>query len=432
MRQQNNTAGYLILLLYTAVLSCTNAPIESMSDQLADVVGDEASDHGIIDDVESIHDASIPESADLGMTESVDANLDQMMMRNPPAYLGGNRPTTYALPYDYQPGQLLPLVISMHGFGGNAAWHDAYWSLSSVTKEMGVLLLMPNGRKDLDQRQFWSATQACCNFHGAPDTDSDYLRALIEEAMLYFNIDTERIAVVGHSNGGFMSYRTACDHADLITHVAALAGTTWYDSERCQPEEPVSIYQLHGTWDTVIRFAGRDLTLTAEINALQCQREACNEALTICVSNPSCFGLIQCLNGCGFAPTQQDCRDICMISAGELARLDWTDLFICTLNAGCYDSSYGYFGPYPGAESTIQWWSAHNDCRGSTILDNIDLDWSLPGDETKLAEFNRCARGTSVRLARIERGSHSPLFDENFAAHLINWFLNSPRQLDAN
>ncbi len=121
-----------------------------------------------------------------------------------------------------------------------------------------------------------------------------------------------------------------------------------------------------------------------------------------------------------------------MVAAGEPARLDWTDVFICTLDVGCYDSSYGYFGPYPGAKSTTEWWSVHNDCRGNTILDSIDLDWSLAGNETKLTEFNRCDARTSVRLALIERGSQSPMIDENFAAHLIDWFLNSPRRLDPN
>ena len=36
------------------------------------------------------------------------------------AYLGGNRPATYALPYGYEHEQEMPLVISMHGFGSNS------------------------------------------------------------------------------------------------------------------------------------------------------------------------------------------------------------------------------------------------------------------------------------------------------------------------
>ena len=345
-----------------------------------------------------------------------------------PAYLGGNRPATYALPYGYEPEQEMPLVISMHGFGGNSNWHDAYWGLSALTKNLGILLVMPDGRQNLDGAQFWSATDACCNFHSAPDSDSAYLRSIIEEAQTYFNIDSQRIALVGHSNGGFMSYRAACDHSDVITHVSALAGTTWMSWERCNAVHPVSVYHLHGTWDTVIRYRGRGLTLTAQINARQCQREACEDEYDTCMGSTDCVALSECLNTCGPLPSQQDCRDICMLQSNDLAREDWTELFMCTLNAGCYDTNRGYFGPYPGAEATVQQWATHNNCTSSTILESEDLDQTLLGNETKLAEFNRCDRATNVRLGRIEQGSHGPGLNDNFSASIMEWLLSTPRE----
>jgi poly(3-hydroxybutyrate) depolymerase len=373
-------------------------------------------------------DADPMEDAETNLDATSTADADDVGPPRPPAYLGGDRPATYALPYGYEPDQLMPLVISMHGFGGNANWHDAYWGLSAITKELGVFLIMPDGRKNLDDAQFWSATDACCNFHSAPDADSNYLRGLIEEAQLYFNIDPQRIILVGHSNGGFMSYRAACDHSDLITHVSALAGTTWFEWDRCNAAEPVSVYHLHGTWDTVIRYSGQGLTLTAPLNAGQCQREACGDEYDTCMGTAECTTLNECLNECGPSPRQQDCRDICMLQANQFAREDWTELFMCTLNAGCYDSRPGYFGPYPGAESTVRQWSEHNRCSGADILESTDLDRTLVGSETKLAEFNQCDRDTNVRLGRIERGSHSPGLTPNFSLSILEWFLDTPRR----
>ena len=72
---------------------------------------------------------------------------------------------------------------------------------------------------------------------------------MIDEAMVHFNIDTQRIGVFGHSNGGFMGYRLACDISDRLTHVIRFAGTTWADSASCGEVEPVSVLQIHGTWD---------------------------------------------------------------------------------------------------------------------------------------------------------------------------------------
>jgi polyhydroxybutyrate depolymerase len=61
--------------------------------------------------------------------------------------------------------------------------------------------------------------------------------------------------VLGHSNGGFMAYRMACDHADVIAAIASLEGAM-IDPDRCDPSEPVSVLEIHGTADKIIRYGG--------------------------------------------------------------------------------------------------------------------------------------------------------------------------------
>ena len=61
----------------------------------------------------------------------------------------------------------------------------------------------------------------------------------------------------GHSNGGFMSYRMACDHADRITAIGSLAGSdAWTE---CTPSQPVSVLQVHGDMDDTISYDGVNL-----------------------------------------------------------------------------------------------------------------------------------------------------------------------------
>ena len=62
-------------------------------------------------------------------------------------------------------------------------------------------------------------------------------------------MDRKRIYLIGHSNGGYMAYRMACQYADIIAGIASLAGTTYLDPSRCQPSQPVNILQIHGTAD---------------------------------------------------------------------------------------------------------------------------------------------------------------------------------------
>jgi polyhydroxybutyrate depolymerase len=174
--------------------------------------------------------------------------------------LGGDRPVEPYVPASYEPETPAPLVILLHGFGASGLLQELVFRLREVSEERGFLYLMPDGTFDPDNKRFWNATDACCNFHGADVDDVAYLRGLIEEAKERFSVDPKRVYLVGHSNGGFMAHRMACDESGAIAAVASLAGSTWLDSARCKPAEPVAVLQIHGTEDTSVPFKGEVTT----------------------------------------------------------------------------------------------------------------------------------------------------------------------------
>jgi len=161
------------------------------------------------------------------------------------------------LPTDLDPGVDIPLVISLHGYTGNGNQHENYFNLRSRIDEDRFMLCVPNGTTDGQGSRFWNATDFCCDFENRNPDDSGYLRDLIETITATYSIDAGSIHVVGHSNGGFMAYRMACDHADLIASIASLAGATYANTSDCTPSEPVHALQIHGTADDVIRYAGQ-------------------------------------------------------------------------------------------------------------------------------------------------------------------------------
>src|SRR5690606_11379293 len=65
-----------------------------------------------------------------------------------------------------------------------------------------------------------------------------------------------QVFVLGHSNGGYMAYRMACERADAITAIASLAGNASSMPEACTPSRPVNVVHLHGTADDTVPFAG--------------------------------------------------------------------------------------------------------------------------------------------------------------------------------
>lgn len=166
------------------------------------------------------------------------------------------RPVAVQVPSGYDDTSPVPLVVLLHGFGSSSQTLDDLFQISSLVDEFGFLLLRPEGTLDCEGRSFWDATEVCCDFCGADVDDAGYLRDAIVEAKKRFKVDEAQIHLVGHSNGGFMALRMACDHADLIASVASLAGAGSTDPSTCTPSEPIHWLQIHGTDDERIHFGG--------------------------------------------------------------------------------------------------------------------------------------------------------------------------------
>ena len=161
------------------------------------------------------------------------------------------------VPSNPDPDASLPLIVSLHGFTSSGNQHENYFRLRNEIDDQQFLLCVPNGTTNFGGDRFWNATDYCCDFANEQPDDSGFLRGLIETIIADHPVDVDSIHVVGHSNGGFMSYRMACDHADLIASIGSLAGATFANPSSCTPSEPVHVLQIHGTNDDVIRFDGQ-------------------------------------------------------------------------------------------------------------------------------------------------------------------------------
>lgn len=169
------------------------------------------------------------------------------------------RPASLFVPSTYDVRKPLPLVIFLHGYGGDSVGYQDYMRLAPLAETKGFLYCFPQGTLDSVGSRFWTATDSCCDFLGKKIDDADYLRGLIEEVGSRFNVDRKRISLMGHSNGGFMSYRMACQYADLIASIASLAGMTFLQTAQCAPSTPVNVLQIHGTADDVVPYGGGSL-----------------------------------------------------------------------------------------------------------------------------------------------------------------------------
>ena len=155
-------------------------------------------------------------------------------------------------PKDYDPKKEYPLILNLHGYRSNGKGQLRFFPLKELAEKYAFIYCAPDG---IDNS--WNATDACCDWKGKVD-DSKYLRSLILKAMKEYNIDKKRVFVTGLSNGGFMSYRMAHDHSDLITAIVPFAGVG-FDQWPTNPKNPVSVLHVHGTKDKTIKWAGGEI-----------------------------------------------------------------------------------------------------------------------------------------------------------------------------
>ena len=148
------------------------------------------------------------------------------------------------------------MVLILHGGGGgggNMEWLTRQ-GFNRIADRDGAIIVYPDG-----VAHRWNDGRS--DPHGNPPDqkvdDLGFLRALPREISSSFPVDPRRIYVAGISNGGLMSYRLACDAADVFAAVAAVAANLSEElAPRCAPSRPVSVAIFNGTTDPIMPWSG--------------------------------------------------------------------------------------------------------------------------------------------------------------------------------
>lgn len=162
------------------------------------------------------------------------------------------------VPSSYDPQKPVALIISLHGGGGNMDYQadESKYKLISKSEKEGFIIAFPNGFSKINSGKFatWNAGN-CCGLsreHGVDDVG--FIKEIVRITSKQFSIDTRRIYATGMSNGGMMSYRLACEAADIFAAIAPVAGTD--NTTNCSPSKPVSLLHIHAKNDDHVLFNG--------------------------------------------------------------------------------------------------------------------------------------------------------------------------------
>lgn len=162
------------------------------------------------------------------------------------------------IPESYNEIEQFPLVIALHGRGGNG------WSMILLTRKGfnkladrdGFIIVYPDGI-ELNWNDGRKDEEANDRAHRENIDDVGFISALIDVMVRDFNIDSKRVYITGISNGAIMSYRLACEISNKITAIAPVDGNIpvmLYPE--CSPARSVSVLAINNTDDPLVPFEG--------------------------------------------------------------------------------------------------------------------------------------------------------------------------------
>ncbi len=150
---------------------------------------------------------------------------------------GNSRGTAFYVPERYDSSRAWPLVIALHGGGGNG--RDFLWTWLREARSRGYLLLAPSS-----QGSTWS-------FLG-PDVDSVRLRGLLDGLSERWRIDRTRVLVTGLSDGATYALYFGLSADAPVTAIAPGAGILHpanLQNGNLERARAVPIYLMHGARD---------------------------------------------------------------------------------------------------------------------------------------------------------------------------------------
>ena len=156
------------------------------------------------------------------------------------------------VPDSYNPGTPAPLVFNFHGYTSNAFQQMFYGDFRPIADTAGFLVVHPLGTVDLLGNNHWNVGWGLSTVD-----DVGFTSALIDSLSAQYDINQERIYSTGMSNGGFMSYKLACELSNRISAIASVTGSMNINqSSTCNAQHPMPVMEIHGTADETVAYGG--------------------------------------------------------------------------------------------------------------------------------------------------------------------------------
>jgi polyhydroxybutyrate depolymerase len=171
-----------------------------------------------------------------------------------------NRNFIVCIPTGFTSTPNLPVVFNLHGYGSDASQQEFYSRMDETADSNHFIVVYPNGIANSWNSGFQFP------YNSSPN-DVGFISKIIDTLSALYNVNLNRVYACGMSNGGFQSYRLACDLENRIAAIASVTGsTTELTALNCTLSRKVPVLQIHGTVDPLVPYAGQTGVKSQEDN----------------------------------------------------------------------------------------------------------------------------------------------------------------------
>lgn len=160
------------------------------------------------------------------------------------------------LPAGYTGTTSWPVVLTLHGGGGDAIGTIGFTQMNNVADTAHFLVVYPQGTPNGSECCSWAAgIGSPADLNGVDDVL--FFDKLLDKLNTLVNVDSTKVYATGLSQGGYMSQRLACQLSHRIAAVAPLCSNL--DSLQmltCNPVQAVPVMVINGTSDLLVPYNG--------------------------------------------------------------------------------------------------------------------------------------------------------------------------------
>ncbi len=186
------------------------------------------------------------------------------------------------------PAQPKGIIVAMHGYGGSYDFFFGEYQITDLADQMNYIVIAPQALPEQDQSVISTITAAkamvgidiqtnavwgCGMKISAPPIppflpsgitielnaaidDEEFIRQIIEETRMDYNLPAKNIFLFGTSMGGFMAYQYAEKYPEDLSGIISIAGSRGLAIDDGASTMPLPILDFHSDQDEIVPYGG--------------------------------------------------------------------------------------------------------------------------------------------------------------------------------